>query len=49
MQKSRVMRVGAVLVGLTLVAAACGSDDSDSSSTEAPADTEAVADTEAAH
>jgi neutral amino acid transport system substrate-binding protein len=49
MQKSRVTRVGAVLVGLTLVAAACGSDDSDdSSSTEAPADSEAPADTEAA-
>ena len=27
MQKSRVRRVGALIVGLTLVAAACGSDD----------------------
>jgi hypothetical protein len=35
MQKSRVTRVGALLVGLTLVAAACGDDDDDSSSTEA--------------
>ncbi len=42
MQKSRVKRVGALLVGLTLVAAACGSDDSSSSSTEAPAGTEAT-------
>ena len=30
MQKSRAKRVGALLVGLTLVAAACGSDDDDS-------------------
>ncbi len=43
MQKSRVKRVGALLVGLTLVAAACGSDDDASSSTEAPAGTEAEA------
>ena len=42
MQKSRVKRVGALLVGLTLVAAACGSDDDASTSTEAPAGTEAV-------
>ena len=42
MQKSRVKRVGALLVGLTLVAAACGSDDDASSSTEAPAGTEAT-------
>ena len=42
MQKSRVKRVGALLVGLTLVAAACGSDDDSSSSTEAPAATEAL-------
>jgi len=42
MQKSRVKRVGALLVGLTLVAAACGSDDDSSSSTEAPAGTEAA-------
>jgi branched-chain amino acid transport system substrate-binding protein len=54
MQKSRVKRVGALLVGLTLVAAACGSDDDGGSSTseaptatEAPADTEAPSDTEA--
>jgi branched-chain amino acid transport system substrate-binding protein len=42
MQKSRVKRVGALLVGLTLVAAACGSDDDASTSTEAPAGTEAA-------
>ncbi len=42
MQKSRVKRVGALLVGLTLVAAACGSDDDNSSSTEAPAGTDAA-------
>jgi ABC-type branched-subunit amino acid transport system substrate-binding protein len=42
MQKSRVKRVGALLVGLTLVAAACGSDDDSSSSTEAPAGTDAA-------
>jgi branched-chain amino acid transport system substrate-binding protein len=46
MQKSRVTRVGALLVGLTLVAAACGDDDDDSSSTEAAE--EATEDTEAA-
>jgi branched-chain amino acid transport system substrate-binding protein len=45
MQKSRVKRVGALLVGLTLVAAACGSDDDASSSSEAPAGTEATAET----
>jgi branched-chain amino acid transport system substrate-binding protein len=40
MQKSRVTRVGALLVGLTLVAAACGSDDEgESSSTEAVSET----------
>jgi branched-chain amino acid transport system substrate-binding protein len=32
------MRVGALLVGLTLVAAACGDDDDDSATTEAPAE-----------
>ncbi len=50
MQKSRVTRVGALLVGLTLVAAACGSDeDGESSSTDAVSETtEAVTeDTEA--
>jgi ABC-type branched-subunit amino acid transport system substrate-binding protein len=47
MQKSRVKRVGALLVGLTLVAAACGSDDDDSSSTEAPAASDAPAETDA--
>ncbi|HSL74818.1 MAG TPA: ABC transporter substrate-binding protein [Ilumatobacteraceae bacterium] len=43
MQKSRVKRVGALLVGLTLVAAACGSDDDDDAtpSTDAPAVTDA--------
>jgi len=46
MQKSRVKRVGALLVGLTLVAAACGSDDDDSSSTEAPAATDEMAEDE---
>jgi ABC-type branched-subunit amino acid transport system substrate-binding protein len=34
MQKSRVRRVGALLVGLSLVAAACGDDDADSTTTE---------------
>lgn len=46
MKRSRVTRVGALLVGLTLVAAACGDDDDDSASTEAPADTEAAAEGE---
>ena len=45
MQISRVKRVGALLVGLTLVAAACGSDDDASSSTDAPVTTEAVSET----
>ena len=36
MQKARVKRVGALLVGLSLVAAACGSDDDGSATTEAP-------------
>ena len=37
MQKSRVRRVGALLVGLSLVAAACGDDDEDEpAATEAP-------------
>jgi branched-chain amino acid transport system substrate-binding protein len=40
MQKSRVTRVGALLVGLTLVAAACGSDDDgETSSTDAVSET----------
>ena len=42
MQKSRVRRVGALIVGLSLVAAACGGDDDDApvqdSSTESTAD-----------
>jgi len=42
MQKSRTKRVGALLVGLTLVAAACGSDDDDSATTDAPDSSEAV-------
>lgn len=42
MQTSRVKRVGALLVGLTLVAAACGSDSSSSSSSSAPAGTDAM-------
>jgi ABC-type branched-subunit amino acid transport system substrate-binding protein len=56
MQKSRVRRVGALLVGLSLVAAACGDDDEESTGTEPdvtepsgettpPADTEAPTDT----
>jgi ABC-type branched-subunit amino acid transport system substrate-binding protein len=44
MQKSRVRRVGALLVGLSLVAAACGDDDSESTSTE-PETTEPAGDT----
>ncbi|WP_394939408.1 ABC transporter substrate-binding protein [uncultured Ilumatobacter sp.] len=47
MQKSRAMRVGSLLVGLTLVAAACGSDDDAATTTDAPAETEAPAVTEA--
>ena len=41
MQISRVRRVGALLVGLSLVVAACGDDDSESTDTE-PAGTEPV-------
>ena len=52
MQKTRVRRAGALLVGLALVAAACGDDDDDAPSaatTEAPAATTAApATTEAA-
>ncbi len=44
MQKSRVRRVGALLVGLSLVVAACGDDDSESTDTE-PAGTEPAGDT----
>ncbi len=40
MRTSRVKRVGALLVGLTLVAAACGSDDD--SSDEGAATTDAT-------
>jgi ABC-type branched-subunit amino acid transport system substrate-binding protein len=49
MQKTRVRRVGALLVGLAMFAAACGDDDDDSSSedTSAPVETEAPTDTEA--
>ncbi len=52
MQKSRVMRVGALLVALSFTAAACGSDDNSSDSstpadTEAPAATDAPAETDA--
>jgi len=44
MQKSRATRVGALLVGLTFVAAACGSDDNEPAATEpAPAATDAAA------
>lgn len=44
MQKSRAKRVGALLVGLTLVAAACGSDDDGdgAATSDAPDSTEAV-------
>src|SRR6186997_1899019 len=44
MQKSRVMRVGVLLVALSFTAAACGSDDDASSDTDAPSDTEATDD-----
>ena len=47
MQKSRVMRVGVLLVALSFTAAACGSDDDASSDTDAPAASEAPAGTEA--
>jgi branched-chain amino acid transport system substrate-binding protein len=47
MQKARVKRVGALLVGLSLVAAACGSDDDESTTTDAETETsEAVEDAE---
>ena len=38
MQKSRVRRVGALIVGLSLVAAACGGDDDDEPAADAPAE-----------
>ena len=47
MTTSRATRVGALLVSLTFVAAACGSDSSSSSSTDAPAATDAPASTDA--
>lgn len=48
MKATRVKRVGALLVGLSLVAAACGSDDDDSATTEATeTETEAVEETTA--
>jgi ABC-type branched-subunit amino acid transport system substrate-binding protein len=37
MQKSRARRVGALIVGLSLLAAACGDDEEESTATEAPA------------
>ena len=43
MQKTRVRRVGALLVGLTLLAAACGDDEEEGPSTEAPTETTAAA------
>ncbi len=43
MQKTRVRRVGALLVGLTLLAAACGDDEEEGTSTEAPTETTAAA------
>ncbi|MFN8023304.1 MAG: ABC transporter substrate-binding protein [Acidimicrobiales bacterium] len=49
MQKTRVRRVGALLIGLSLVAAACGDDDDEAASTTAaPATTEAAVETTAA-
>lgn len=42
MQKSRVRRVGALLVGLSLVAAACGDDEEEPAATEAPTVTTAA-------
>lgn len=46
MQKSRVRRVGALLVGMSLVAAACGDDDDDDAGeAEAPAETTAASET----
>ena len=47
MQISRARRVGALIVGLALVTAACGSDDAESTPTEAPAASEAPAETTA--
>lgn len=47
MQKTRVRRAGALLVGLALFAAACGDDDKDSSDTAAPTTEGAVETTEA--
>lgn len=47
MTKTRAKRVGALLVGLALVGAACGGDDGESASTEAPASSEAPAGTDA--
>ena len=44
MKATRVKRVGALLVGLSLVAAACGSDDDDTATTE-PAEAESEATT----
>jgi len=41
MKKTRATRVGALLVGLALVGAACGGDDGETTSTEAPAGSEA--------
>ena len=41
MKATRVKRVGALLVGLSLVAAACGSDEDDTATTEAAETTEA--------
>ena len=46
MQKTRVRRFGAMLVGLSLVAAACGGDD-DGDTAEAPADEPAAVEEEA--
>jgi ABC-type branched-subunit amino acid transport system substrate-binding protein len=49
MQKSRVRRVGALLVGLSLVAAACGDDDDEGSdATEAPSEETSAPETTAA-
>ena len=48
MQKSRVRRVGALIVGLSLVAAACGGDDDDEPAAEPPAAEEPAAEEPAA-
>ncbi len=48
MQRTRVKRVGALLVGLALVAASCGDDEDTAPATDAPQTTAAAPDTTAA-